>query len=91
MQGSYKIFTNYLLLNYKIVSGTTYISTLLTEHFNSSLPLLREYGIKEKSKLLPNNNGWDMVKAWITLELLHFMSLSVKKIRDLFKAFTLSY
>ncbi|AMD19634.1 HCL517Cp [Eremothecium sinecaudum] len=54
--------------------------------FASSLPLLREYGLRRENQAFSANDQWSMIKVWIGLEVLHFMSLSVNQINDLVKS-----
>lgn len=54
---------------------------------NSSLPILREFGLqRESTSLLHDASTLSMLKIWIGLELRYLMSSSAKKIFDLVKS-----
>ncbi|AET40945.1 Cqd1p Ecym_7093 [Eremothecium cymbalariae DBVPG len=54
--------------------------------FASSLPFLREFGMKREHKdKLQAVGKWPMIKTWLGLELRQFVNLSVKQIDDMVK------
>lgn len=50
----------------------------------SSIPILRQLGLKDGKLILKNSNSLSMVKVWLTLEVRQFINASIQDVSILY-------